>query len=107
MIKDTSLGDDVLDDFPFNEVIQALDAPAQQEGNMVSYFPLQDFDDALFYDLESKEVLEEPFDALNSSCYDKGSDMVDDIDEFKHVGRRKWDVIGFDEDPIYDIEGYL
>jgi hypothetical protein len=26
------------------------------------------------------------------------------IDEFIHVGRRKWDVIRFDMDPIYDIE---
>jgi hypothetical protein len=42
-------------------------------------------------------------DALN----EKGSDMVDNIDEFIHVGRCKWDVIGSDEDPIYDIEGYL
>jgi hypothetical protein len=107
MIKETSLGDDVLDALPFDEVIQAFDAPAQQEVNTVSYFPFQDFDDALFYDLESEEVLEEPLDALNPSCYDKGSDMVDNIDEFIHVGRRKWDVIGSDEDPIYDMEGYL
>jgi hypothetical protein len=57
--------------------------------------------------LESKEVLEEPLDALNTSCYDKGSDMVDNFDEFIHVGRCKWDVIGSDGDPIYDMEGYL
>jgi hypothetical protein len=75
--------------------------------NTISYFPFQYFDDALFYDLESEEVLEDPLDALNPSCYDKGSDMVDNIDEFIHVGRYKWDVIGSDEDPIYDMEGYL
>jgi hypothetical protein len=75
--------------------------------NMVSYFPFQGFNDALFYDLESEEVLEEPFDGLNPSCYDKYSDMVDNIDEFVHVGRCKWDVIGSDEDPIYDMEGYI
>jgi hypothetical protein len=46
-------------------------------------------------------------DALNPSFYDKGSDMVDNIDEFIHVERRKWDVIGFNEDPIYYVEGYL
>jgi hypothetical protein len=57
--------------------------------------------------LESEEVLEEPLDALNPSCYDKGSGMVDNIDEFIHVGKCKWDVIGSDEDPIYDMEGYL
>jgi hypothetical protein len=28
MIKETSLGDDVLDPLPFDEVIQAIDAPA-------------------------------------------------------------------------------
>jgi hypothetical protein len=52
-------------------------------------------------------VLEDPLDALNLSCYDKGSDMVDNIDELIHVGRRKWDLICLDEDPIYDMEGYL
>ena len=75
--KEKSLGDGVLDPLPFDEVIQANDTPPQQEVNTVSYFPFQDFDDALFYDLESEEVLEEPLDALNPSCYDKGSDMVD------------------------------
>jgi hypothetical protein len=105
--EEMSLGDDVLDPLPFDEAIQAIDAPAQQEVNTVSYFPFQDFDDALFYDLESEEVLEEPLDALNPSCYDKGSDIVDNIDEFIHVGRRKWDVIGSNEDPIYDMEGHF
>ena len=75
--------------------------------NTVSYFPFQDFDDVIFNDLKCEEVLEEPLDALNPSCYDKGSDMVDNVDEFIHVGRFKWDVIGYDEDPIYDMEGYL
>jgi hypothetical protein len=46
-------------------------------------------------------------DALNTSCYDKGSEMVDNIVDFIHVGGRKWDVIGSDENPIYDMEGYL
>ena len=48
MIKDTSLGDDVLNSLPFDEFIQSFDAPTQQEVNMVSYFPFQYFDDALF-----------------------------------------------------------
>jgi hypothetical protein len=73
----------------------------------VSYFPFQIFDDALFYDLESEEVLEEPLDVLTPSCYDKDDDFVDNIDEFIHVGKRKWDVIGYDGDPIYDIEGHF
>jgi hypothetical protein len=107
MIKETSLGDDVLDPLPFYEVIQAVESPAQQEVNMVSCFPFQDFDDALFYDLESEEVSEDPLDALNPLCYDKGGDMVDNIDEFIHCGRCKWDMIGSDKDPIYDMEVYL
>jgi hypothetical protein len=52
-------------------------------------------------------VLEEPLDVLIPSCYDKGNDMVDNIDEFIHVGKHKWDVIGYDGDPIYDIEGHF
>jgi hypothetical protein len=92
---------------PFDEVIQILEAPAQEEVNTVSYFPFQESDDALFYDLESEEVLEEPLDVLSPSCYDKDDDFVDNIDEFIHVGKRKWDVIGYDGDPIYDIEGHF
>jgi hypothetical protein len=35
--------------FLSDEVIQVFDALAQQEVNMVSYFPFQDFEDALFF----------------------------------------------------------
>jgi hypothetical protein len=41
---------------PFSEVIQILESPTHEELNMASYFPFQYFDDALFHDLESKEV---------------------------------------------------
>jgi hypothetical protein len=75
--------------------------------NTVSCFHFQDFEDALFCDLESEEVLEEPLDVLSPSCYDNGNDMVDNIDDFIHVGKRKWNVIGYDGDPIYDIEGHF
>jgi hypothetical protein len=68
----------------------------------VSYFPFQIFNDSLPYGVESKEVL----DVLTRSCYDEDEDFVDNIDEFIHVGERKWDVIGYDGDPIYDIEGH-
>jgi hypothetical protein len=98
---------EVLDPLPFDEFIQADDDPAQQEVKTVSYLLFQDFDDSLSYDLEREEVLKEPLDASNPSCYDKYSDIVDNIDEFIHVGRRKWDVIGSNEDPIYDIEGHF
>ena len=50
---------------------------------------------------------ENPLDALNPPCHDKYSDIVDNIDEFIHVKKRKWDVIGYDGDPIYDIEGHF
>jgi len=39
---------------PFDEVIQAFDAPTHEEMSTVSCFPFQDFDDAIFCDLESK-----------------------------------------------------
>jgi hypothetical protein len=57
--------------------------------------------------LERKEVLEEPLDILRHSFYDKSNDMVNNIDEFIHARKRKWDVIGYDGDPIYDIEGHF
>ena len=40
---------------------------------------------------------------MNPPCYDKVDDYVDNIDEFIHAIKRKWDVIGYDGDPIYDI----
>jgi ABC-type transporter Mla maintaining outer membrane lipid asymmetry ATPase subunit MlaF len=52
-------------------------------------------------------MLEEPLDALDPSCYDKGDDVIDNIDEFIHVGRCKWDVIGHDGDPIFNIEDHF
>jgi hypothetical protein len=33
------------------------------------------------------------------------NDIVDNIDEFIHVGRRRWDIVAYDLDPIYDIDG--
>jgi hypothetical protein len=88
----------------FNKDTQVLKAPAQEETNTVSYLPFQNFDDSLLYDLGSEEEMDEPLNALNPSCYDTDSDIVDDIDEFIRVGRRNWDVIGSNKDPIYDTE---
>jgi hypothetical protein len=85
------------------EDTQFLRAPAQEE--KVSYRPLQDFDNCLLYDLEKGEEMGEPSNVLNPPCYDTDTDIVD-IDEFIHVGRRKWDIVGFDVDPIYDIESH-
>jgi hypothetical protein len=91
----------------FDEVIQIFEAPAQEEVSTVSCFPFQYFDDALFYDLGSKEVLKEPLVSLTPSCYDEENNLVNNIDEFIHVGRRKWDVVGYDMDPTYDIENHF
>jgi hypothetical protein len=82
---------------------QVLEAPAQEE--KVSYPPLQDFDDCLLYDLGKEEEMGELLNVLNPPCYDTDTDIVD-IDEFIHVGRRKWDIVGYDMDPIYDIENH-
>jgi hypothetical protein len=45
-------------------------------------------------------------DVLNPSCYDEDDEFVDNNDEFIHVKKHKWDMIGYDGDPIYDIEGH-
>jgi hypothetical protein len=71
----------------------------------VSYPPPQNFDDFLLDDLEKVEEIYEHMNVLNPPCYDTDTDIVD-IDEFIHVGRRKWDVIGFGMNPIYDIENH-
>jgi hypothetical protein len=89
------------------EDTQVLKAPAQEETNTVSYPPLQNFDDSLLYDLGNEEEIDEPLNVSNPACYDTDSDMVNNIDEFIHVGRRKWDVVGYDMDPIYDIENHF
>jgi hypothetical protein len=90
---------------PLHEVIQASIPPTHGEKSMVIYTHFQDLDDALFCDSESEDVLEEPSDGLNPSCYDNDDDVIDNIDEFIHVGICKWDVIYHDGYPIYDVEG--
>jgi len=83
--------------------VEVLEAPAQEE--KLSYPPLQDFDDCLLYDLGKEGEIGELLNDFNPPCYDTNTDIVD-IDEFIHVGRRKWDIVGFDMDPIYDIENH-
>jgi hypothetical protein len=89
------------------EDTQILKAPAQEETNKVSYPPLQNFDNSLLYDVGDEEEINESLKASNPACYDTDSDMVDNIDEFIHFGRRRWDVVGYDMDPIYDIESHF
>jgi len=89
------------------EDTQVLKAPSQEETNIVSYPPLQNFDDALLYDVGDEEEIDEPLNASNPACYDTDSDMVNRIDDFIHVGGHRWDVVGYDMDPIYDIENHF
>jgi hypothetical protein len=85
------------------ENTKVLEVPAQQE--TVSYPPLLIFDDALPCD--EKEEEDEFSNLSNPACYDTDSDTVDNIDEFIHVGRRRWDIVGYDLDPIYDTESHF
>jgi hypothetical protein len=41
------------------------------------------------------------------ACYDTNNDIVDNIDEFIHVGRHRWDIVGYDMGPVYDIESHF
>jgi hypothetical protein len=83
----------------YDEDTRILEVPAQEE--TVSYPPLIDFDDALPCDEKEEED-----ESSNPACYDTDTDIAD-FDEFIHVGRRRWDVIGYDLDPIYDTESHL
>jgi hypothetical protein len=85
------------------ENIELLEMPAQEE--TVSYPPILNFDDALPCD--EKEEEDEFLSLTNPACYDTDSDTVDNIDEFIHVGRRRWDIVGYDLDPIYDTESHF
>jgi hypothetical protein len=83
----------------YDEDTKILEVPAQEE--TVSYPPSIDFDDAL-----PSDEKEEEDESSNPACYDTDTDIAD-FDEFIHVGRRRWDVIGYDLDPIYDTESHL
>jgi hypothetical protein len=93
----------VHDDEPIThaENTKAIEAPSQEE--TVSYPPPLVCDDALLYDEEEDEFS----DVSNPACYDTDNDIIDNIDEFIHVGRRRWDIVGYDLDPIYDTEGHF
>jgi hypothetical protein len=89
--------------FDEDEVTQASSPPSHEDENMVSCTLFQAFDsyDASFHDLESQEVLEEPLDVVSFSSNKEHDDCIDD---FIHVGRRRWDVscFYFDGDPLYE-----
>jgi hypothetical protein len=71
---------------------------------MVSCTLSQVFDSCVvsFHDLESEEKLEEPLYVANFSSDEEHDDCIDD---FIHIGRRRWNMscFHFDGDPIYDI----
>jgi len=87
---------------PFDEDIQVFVPPANQEENMISYNPFKKFDDTLFHDFGSEQVLEDPLDAIDPLC----NNVIENIDDFIHIGRHEWYVncFGYDADPIYNIE---
>jgi hypothetical protein len=94
--------EDVEADLTLDEAIQILEAPAQEGLSEVNYSPFQVFSGSLPYDTKSTKVL----DVLTPPCYDTDTDIAD-FDEFIHVGRRRWDAVSYDVDPIYDIKSHL
>jgi hypothetical protein len=80
--------------------IELLEVPAQQE--TISYPPILISDKDLHGDKEDEE--DEFSNDSNPACYDTDSDTIDNIDEFIHVGRCRWDIVGYELDPIYDTE---
>jgi hypothetical protein len=85
------------------ENTKVLEVPAQEE--TVSYTPPPVIDDASLCDEEEEE--DEISNFSDPACYDTSSDTVDNIDEFIRVGRRRWDIVGYDLDPIYDTESHF
>jgi hypothetical protein len=94
--------EDVEVDLPPDKAIQILEALAQEGLSEVNYSPFQVFSGSLPYDTDSTGVL----DVLTPPCYDTDTDIAD-FDEFIHVGRRRWDAVSYDVDPIYDIRSHL
>jgi hypothetical protein len=83
------------------ENAKVLEAPAHEE--TVSCPPPLVFDDALLYDEGNEEEENEFSNVSNPACYDTDND----IDEFIHVGRHRWDIVGYDLDPIYDTKSHF
>jgi hypothetical protein len=94
--------EDVEEDLPPDDDVQILEALAQEGLSEVHCSPFQVLNGYLPYNTKSKKVL----DVLTLPCYDTDTDIAD-FDEFIHVGRRRWDIIGYDTDPIYDTKDHL
>jgi hypothetical protein len=87
------------------ESTQVLKDPAREEA--VSCPPPLVFDDALLCDWKDEEEISKSLNVSNPACYDTDNDIPDNIDEFIHFGRCRWDAISYDMDPIYDIGSCL
>jgi hypothetical protein len=94
--------EDVEEDLSSDDDIQMLEALDQEGLSEVHCSPFQVLNGYLPYDAKSEKVL----DVLTPPCYDTDTDIAD-FDEFIHVGRRRWDTIGYDTDPIYDTKNHL
>jgi hypothetical protein len=94
--------EDVEGDLSSDNDIQILEALSQEGLSEVHCSPFQVLNGSVPYDTKSEKVL----DVLTPPCYDTDTDIAD-FDEFIHVGRRRWDIVGYDADPIYDIENHL
>jgi hypothetical protein len=94
--------EDVEGDLSSDDDIQILEALDQEGLSEVHCSPFQVLNGYLPYDAKSEKVL----DVLTPPCYDTDTDIAD-FDEFIHVGRRRWDAIGYDTDPIYDTKSHL
>jgi hypothetical protein len=94
--------EDVEEDLLSDDDVQILEALAQEGLSEVHCSPFQVLNGYFPYDTKSEEVL----DVLTPPCYDTDTDIAD-FDEFIHVGRRRWDIIGYDTDPIYDTKDHL
>jgi hypothetical protein len=94
--------EDVEGDLSSDDDIQILEALDQEGLSEVHCSPFQVLNGYLPYDAKSEKVL----DVLTPPCYDTDTDIAD-FDEFIHVGRRRWDAIGYDTDPIYDTKDHL
>jgi hypothetical protein len=81
------------------ENTKVLEVPAQEE--TVSDPPL-----IIFYNALPCNEKEEEDESSKPACYDTDTDIAD-FNEFIHVGRRRWDVVVYDLDPIYDTENHL
>jgi hypothetical protein len=94
--------EDVERDLSSDNDIQILEALAQEGLSEVHCSPFQVLNSYLPYDIKSEKVL----DVLTPPCYDTDTDIAD-FDEFIHVGRRRWDIVGYGTDPIYDVKDHF